>query len=74
MDNIYTYFVELPDGIDEAVMPCLDGYTVYLDPRMSHDMQMEAYNHALFHILNDDFNKQDVQQIESDAHNKERRR
>ena len=69
MDDIYTYLVELPDGIDEAVLPCLGGYTVYIDPRLSHEQQEEAYKHAIWHILNNDFEKFDVQEIETEAHN-----
>lgn len=67
-DNIFIYYVKLPDGVDEVVMPCLDGYTVYIDPALSHEQRMKAYNHALSHIDNHDFEKHDVQEIESEAH------
>lgn len=70
MDNIYTYFVKLPEGIDEVVMPCLDGYTVYIDINLSEYQQLKAYAHALHHIRNNDFEKTDVQKIESEAHRK----
>lgn len=69
MDNIFTYFVKLPDGIDEVVMPCIDGYTIYIDSNLSKQQQINAYYHALHHIRNHDFEKHDVQQIEADAHN-----
>ena len=68
MDNIFTYFVKLPDGIDEVVMPCLDGYTVYIDVNLSESQQIKAYTHALHHIRNNDFERPDVQEIESEAH------
>lgn len=68
MDDVFTYIVDLPCGIHEAVMPCADGYTVYLSASDSHDRQMVAYNHALQHIKNYDWGKQDVQAIERVAH------
>lgn len=68
MDNIFLYFVKLPEGIDEVVMPCFDGYTVYIDPSLSYHQQIEAYNHALRHISNHDFEKHDLQEIEANAH------
>ena len=68
MDNIFLYFVKLPEGIDEVVMPCFDGYTIYIDPSLSYHQQIEAYNHAIRHIRNHDFEKHDVQEIESNTH------
>lgn len=67
MDEIYIYLVELPDGIDEAVLPCVGGYTVYLDSRLCPAKMQQAYNHAMGHIENNDFEKHDVSQIETDA-------
>lgn len=68
MDDVFVYFVELPDGINEAVMPCLGGYTIYIDKRLSDYAQQRAYNHAMYHIRNHDFEKADVQSIEYEAH------
>lgn len=68
MDDVYAYLVKLPSNIPEAVTKCSDGYTVYLNENMTHERQMEAYLHALGHIRNMDFDKMNVQEIESDAH------
>lgn len=68
MDNIYTYVTSLPNGLNEMILPCLDGYTVYIDDRLSDLGRMEAYQHAIEHILNRDWEKQNVQEIEIDAH------
>ena len=69
MDDIYVYVVNLPPGINEMVTPCGDGnYTVYLSAKLSSIGQQRAYEHALHHIQNHDFQKADVQQIESEAH------
>jgi len=69
-DDIYVYYQPLPDGINEAVMTCLGGYTIYIDPRQSKDGIHRSYRHALKHIQNGDFFRPDVQEIESKAHKK----
>ena len=71
MDDIYTYLIPLPDGINEVVLPCLGGYTVYIDSRLSQEKQVRSYYHALGHIINNDFEKEDVQEIETNAHRRE---
>lgn len=64
-DSIFTYLVRFPCRCTkEAVLPCLDGYTIYIDERLSREEQVMAYRHALEHIKNRDFEKTDVNQIE----------
>ena len=70
MDDIFVYFIKLPEGVNEMVMPCFTGYTVYIDERLSDQKKLEAYNHAMWHIKNHDFEKADVQEIEHEAHQK----
>ena len=70
MDDVFVYHIKLPPGIEEVVMPCLDGYTVYIDINLDHDHRVKAYEHALWHIQNHDFERPDVQDIESEAHNR----
>lgn len=65
---MYIYLTDLPHKVDEAVTPCLDGYTVYINQNLSTDRQLKAYTHALKHILHNDFEKSDVQEIEAQAH------
>lgn len=71
MDDVFVYLVNLPDGVDEVVLPCFGGYTLYIDQRLSWHGQREAYKHGLKHIKNNDHEKHDVQQIEYEAHRKE---
>ena len=54
MDRIFVYLVKLPRGINEAVLPCEDGYTVYLDERLTREELIKAYDHAISHIDNGD--------------------
>lgn len=72
MDNVFVYFTEeLPAGIHEMVTPCADGYTVYIDISLDESHRLAAYNHALDHIRNGDFdsdNIRSVQEMEAAAH------
>ena len=68
MDDVYVYFQALPDGIKEMITPCVGGYTIYLDPRQSFESMRDSYKHALSHIEHNDFEREDVQEIETKAH------
>ena len=68
MDNIYVYLVPLPSGVNEAVMPCMDGFTVYIDQNLDPLNRQKAYDHAIGHIREDDYKKTDVQEIEWERH------
>ena len=50
------------------VTPCLDGYTVYLNARLSYSGRVRAYHHAIRHIERNDFEAENVQKIEEEAH------
>lgn len=52
---------ENPDG----------GYTVLINANLCQSKQIDAYRHALKHIKGNDFEKNDVQEIEAAAHKKE---
>lgn len=67
-DDIYIYLVDLPYRITEMVCPCCGGYTIYLNSRMDRETQKKGYLHAMGHIENNDFEKEDVQIIEDTAH------
>ena len=45
-----------------------DTYTIFLNARLSRDSQLKYYFHALKHIKEQDFHKENVQEIESEAH------
>ena len=68
---VYVYLVDMPPQTHEMVTPCADGYTVYINAALDDKHRIEAYEHALRHIENGDFdmdNIADVQQIEARAH------
>lgn len=45
-----------------------DTFTIFINARLSADGQLRAYKHAMKHIENEDFQKDDVQAIEAAAH------
>lgn len=68
-NDIYVYIKDMPSKVHEAVVPCISGYTVYINSRLSRAGQEEAYNHALRHIESNDFwSEEDIQTIEARAH------
>lgn len=69
-DYILVKLVNFPNySATEVVTPNEDrGYTVLLNANITHEARQKAYLHALSHILNHDFEKQDVQNIEAETH------
>lgn len=54
---------------NEFVVPNPDGsYTIMINSRLSYSGQLKAYQHALHHIMNNDFEKNNAQSIEYEAH------
>ncbi len=62
--------IQFPDTrTKEAVVENEDGsYTIFIESSLDSAQQRESFLHALKHILGDDFNKNDVNDIESKAH------
>jgi hypothetical protein len=71
-DNIYTYIIDLKSSVPEMVVSNPDGtYSIFLNARYSFERQQESFKHACKHIQNNDFEKTDVQTIETEAHKKD---
>ena len=45
-----------------------DTYTIILDPNDTRERQLQAYMHELKHLRNGDFGREDIDQIEKEAH------
>ena len=50
VDDVYVYFVSLPEGISETVVAGICQYTIYINKCLSDAKKKEAYEHALRHI------------------------
>lgn len=67
--DVNVQLINFPNSGREMVVPNEDGsYTILINARLSSESQMQAYAHAMEHIMSDDFEKQDVQIIEAAAH------
>lgn len=69
MNDVTTRIINLPTTIRAYTKQTADGsYTVFVNARLSRDMQIKAYRHEVEHISGQDFEKEDVQEIEGNAH------
>lgn len=67
--DVNIFLVNFPTPGKEMVVQNEDGsYTVLINAKLSQNGQLKAYQHALNHINNGDFEKSDVQDIEFQAH------
>ena len=67
--DVNIFLVNFSTSGKEMVVQNEDGsYTVLINAKLSQDGQLKAYQHALNHIDNGDFEKSDVQNIELQTH------
>lgn len=72
MTDIQVRLIDFPARGNETVTKNEDdSYTIFINAKLSHDRQLEAYEHAIRHIENGDFEKADVDRIEFEAHKSE---
>ncbi len=69
MEDINVQLLNMDTKIPEQLVKNNDdSYTIFLNARLSRDSQLESYYHALKHIKENDFEKDNVQDIEMKAH------
>lgn len=69
MEDINIQLLNMDTKIPEQLVKNNDdSYTIFLNSRLSRDSQIKSYYHALRHIKENDFTKEDVQEIETNAH------
>ena len=67
--DINTRLIDMDVLVGEQVIKNNDdSYTILLNARLSHERQLECYKHALLHINNDDFENDNADVIEFNAH------
>lgn len=68
-NDIFVRYLDMDVCVSEQVIQNPDGsYSIFINSRLSWERQQEAYEHALKHIQINDFEKEDIQKIEYDAH------
>lgn len=66
-EAIGVYFMDMPSRMDEHVTLNEDGsFSIFINSKLTWERQMEAYKHAIMHIMNDDFSKENADTIEND--------
>lgn len=70
MDEIFVHIIAMDPLVKEQVVANPDGtFTIFINDYLSLEGRIKAYNHALSHIKNGDFDKNtDVDTIEYEAH------
>lgn len=64
-EDIGVYFINMDTAVEEEVHPNEDGsYSIFINARLNWERQMNAYKHALEHIMRDDFSKDCADDIE----------
>lgn len=64
-EAIGVHFLDMETEIEEQVICNNDGsFTIIINSRLNQERQMQAYQHALLHIANDDFYKKDADSVE----------
>lgn len=67
--DINTKIIDMDVLVGEQITANSDGsYTIFLNARLSHERQLSAYWHAINHIKNGDFDKDNANAIEKEAH------
>lgn len=66
-DKIYTRIIDnMPRGVHEFVAPSFSGYNIYISSSLDEVGRIKAFNHAMEHIIRNDFDSEDnIQTIES---------
>lgn len=69
MEDINIQLLNMDTKIPEHLVKNDDNsYTIFLNARLSQESRLKSYCHALKHIAEEDFGKENVQEIESNTH------
>ena len=69
MEDINIQLLDMDTKIPEHLIKNNDdSYTVFLNARLSQESRLKSYYHALQHIAEHDFEKENVHEIEWETH------
>ena len=64
-EDLGIHCIDMPTSVEEQVVFNEDGsYSIFINARLNHERQMLAYQHAVAHIMDGDFEKADADEIE----------
>lgn len=68
MGDIFIHIIDMPCGVWGHCNCNADGsYSIFINARLSYEMQQQIYLHELMHINEMDFEKADVNEIEDEV-------
>lgn len=64
------HLIQFPTSkVNESVVENEDGsYSIFIEANLTAERQKEAFLHAMKHIIGGDFTKENIQEIEFNAH------
>lgn len=65
-EDMFVYLVDLPDSVNGVTTPCVDGYTTYINKKLTREQQLKTLDHEERHLNKNDFEKFCVAEIEVD--------
>lgn len=66
--------IDLPETVRSFVKPNDDcSATIVINARLNHEQQCECYWHEVEHIEHDNFKQENVNEIETEAHERRKR-
>ena len=69
-DNVNVVMLDMDLMVHEQITKNNDdSFTIFLNSKLTSEARLIAYEHAMQHIRNKDFDKNNVDEIELDAHN-----
>ncbi len=69
MEDINVQLLDMDTKIPEQLIQNSDdSYTLFINAKLSYENRIKSYFHALRHIRGNDFEKENVQEIESRTH------
>lgn len=67
MNDVFVHVMDLPTTVEGFTRLNEDGsYTIVLNARSAYSRRIRTYHHEVRHIIRGDFQKADVQKIESE--------
>lgn len=68
-EDYHIQLIDMEYGIHEQIAKASDGHhTIFLNARDAHNQRLIGYKHAIEHLNRKDYEKTNVQKIETEAH------
>lgn len=67
--NYHVEIMDMPVSVKAAVIPNEDdSYTIFINSKFNYEQQQKSFEHELKHIINYDFERDNVDDLEYHSH------